>query len=172
MKDARKENGQANDVDYDGYLYGHPSYWSCITDVSLRSDPRYDKHGREIPGFGSCYNLEPGSLTPHIEEEDDIDARLAALYQKIMVQILKILTLENTGDNNERMEGGESEYLPQHTHFSNKGKHNLFDEWMDSIERLYTFVTNEPTDMEVDEEAMNYMEGDPAVLMLREEGTY
>ena len=82
------------------------------------------------------------------------------------------MTLENAGCNNERMEMSESEHLPQHTYLGNRGKHNLFDEWMDSIERLYTFVTNEPTDMEVDEEAMNYMEGDPAVLMMREEGTY
>ena len=89
-----------------------------------------------------------------------------------MVHSLKIMTLENAGCNNERMEMSESEHLPQHTYLGNRGKHNLFDEWMDSIERLYTFVTNEPTDMEVDEEAMNYMEGDPAVLMLREEGTY
>ena len=89
-----------------------------------------------------------------------------------MVHSLKIMTLENAGCNNERMERSESEHLPQHTYLGNRGKHNLFDEWMDSIERLYTFVTNEPTDMEVDEEAMNYMEGDPAVLMLREEGTY
>ena len=89
-----------------------------------------------------------------------------------MVHSLKIMTLENAGCNNERMERSESKHLPQHTYLGNRGKHNLFDEWMDSIERLYTFVTNEPTDMEVDEEAMNYMEGDPAVLMLREEGTY
>ena len=89
-----------------------------------------------------------------------------------MVQILKILTLENTGDNNERMEGGESEYLPQHTHFSNKGKQNLFDEWMDSIERMDAFVTDKPTYMEIDKEAMDYMDEDPILLTLREEGMY
>ena len=99
-------------MDYDGYLYGHPSDWSCITDVSLRFGPRYDKHGREIPELRSYYDLEPGSLTPHTEEEDDIDARLAALDQKLMVHILKILTLENARGNNERMEGGELEHLP------------------------------------------------------------
>ena len=53
------------------------------------------------------------------------------------------------------MEGGELEHLPQHTYLGNRGKHDLFDEWMDSIERLYAFVTNKPTDMKVDEEAMD-----------------
>ena len=43
---------------------------------------------------------------------------------------------------------------------------------MDSIECLDAFVTDKPTDMEIDEEATNYMEEDPIVLMLREEGTY
>ena len=70
------------------------------------------------------------------------------------------------------MEGGELEHLPQHTHLSNKGKHDLFDEWMDSIERLDAFMTYKPIDMEIDEEAKDYMDEDPAVLMLREEGTY
>ena len=32
--------------------------------------------------------------------------------------------------------------------------------------------TNKPIDMEVDEEATDYMDEDPIVLMLREEGTY
>ena len=89
-----------------------------------------------------------------------------------MVHILKILTLENTGDNNERMEGGEPEYLPQHTHFSNKGKHDFFDEWIDSIEHVDAFVTDKPTYMEIDKEAMDYMDEDPILLTLREEGTY
>jgi len=48
----------------------------------------------------------------------------------------------------------------------------LFDEWMDSIERLDAFVTNKPIDMEIDKEATDYMYEDPTVLMLREEGTY
>ena len=43
------------------------------------------------------------------------------------------------------MEGGESEHLPQHTYLGNKGKHDLFDEWMDNIERLDAFMTNKPT---------------------------
>ena len=70
------------------------------------------------------------------------------------------------------MEGGESEHLPQHTYLGNKGKHDLFDEWMDSIERLYAFVTDKPTDMEIDDEATDYMDEDPTVLMLRKEGTH
>ena len=118
------------------------------------------------------YDLEPGSLTPYTEEEDDVDARLAALDQKLIIHSLRILTLENARGNNERMEGEESEHLPQHTYLGNKGKHDLFDEWMDSIERLYAFVTDKPTDMEIDDEATDYMDEDPTVLMLREEGTY
>ena len=70
------------------------------------------------------------------------------------------------------MEGGESEHLLQHTYLGNKGKHNLFDEWMDSIEHLDAFVSNKPTDMEIDKEATDYMDEDPTILMLREEGTY
>ena len=89
-----------------------------------------------------------------------------------MVHSLRILTLKNAGGNNERIEGGELEHLPQHTYLSNKGKHNLFDEWMDSIERLDPFMIDKPIDMEIVEEAMDYMDEDPAVLMLREEGTY
>ena len=103
MKDARKENGQANDVDYDGYPYRHPLDWSCITDVSSRSDPRYDKHGREIPELGSYYDSELGSPTLNTEEEDDLDARLAALDQKLMVHSLRMMTLENAESSNERM---------------------------------------------------------------------
>ena len=92
--------------------------------------------------MGSYYDSEPGSLTPHNEEKDDIDARLAALDQKLMVHSLKVLTLENARGNNERMEGGESEHLPQHIYLGNKGKYDLFDEWMDIIECLDAFVTN------------------------------
>ena len=82
--------------------------------------------------MGSYYNSKPRSLAPYTEEKDDIDARLAALDQKLMVHSLRILTLENAEGDNEKMEGGESEHLLQHTHLSNKGKHDLFDEWMDS----------------------------------------
>ena len=54
----------------------------------------------------------------------------------------------------------------------NRDKHDLFDEWMDSIECLDDFVTEKPTDMEIEEETTNYMDVDPPVLMLREEGAY
>ena len=172
LENAREENGQANDVDYDGYPYKRPSDWSCITDVSSRSSPQYDKHGKEIPKFGSYYDSEPGSLTPHTEEKDDIDARLVALDQKLMVHNLRSMTLENAGGDNERMEGGESKHLPQHTYLGNKGKHDLFNEWMDSIEHLDAFVTDKPINMEIDDEAIDNMDEDPAILMLREEGTY
>ena len=43
---------------------------------------------------------------------------------------------------------------------------------MDSIECLDAFVTDNPIDMEVKEEDTNYMNVDPLVLMLREEGAY
>ena len=109
-----------NNVDYDDYHYRRPLAWSYITDVSSRSGHRYDKHGREIPELGSYYNSKPRSLAPHTEEEDDIDARLAALDQKLMVHNLRILTLENAEGDNEKMEEGELEHLPQYTHFSNK----------------------------------------------------
>ena len=43
---------------------------------------------------------------------------------------------------------------------------------MDSIERMDAFVIDKPTNREIDEEATDYMDEDPAVLMLSEEGTY
>ena len=70
------------------------------------------------------------------------------------------------------MEGSESEHLPQHTYLGNKGRHDLFDEWMDSIECLAAFLTDKPINIEIDEEAIYYKDEDPAVLMLREERTY
>ena len=85
-----------------------------------------------------------------------------------MVHSLKIMTFENAGGNNGRMEGGESEHLPQHTYVGNKGKYDLLDEWMDSIKRLDAFEFSKPTDMEIDDEATDYMDEDPARLMLRE----
>ena len=90
-------------MDYDGYPYRRPSDWSCITDVSSRSGPRYDKHGREIPELGSYYDSKLGSPTLNTEEEDDLNARLAALDQKLMVHSLRIMTLENAESSNERM---------------------------------------------------------------------
>ena len=70
------------------------------------------------------------------------------------------------------MEGNKSKYLPQYIDPSNKGKENLFSEWMDSIECLDAFMTDKPTSMKIDGEATNYMDEDPMVLMLREEGTH
>ena len=122
--------------------------------------------------MGLYYDLEHSSLTPHVEEEDDIYARLAALDQKLMVHSVRILTFENAERDNKRMEGGESEHLTQHIYLGNKRKHDLFDEWMDIIERLDAFVTDKATDMEIDEEATDYMDEDSTILMLREEGTY
>ena len=110
--EAEVEDEEVDDINYDDYPYGWPLDWSYITDVSLRLGPRYDKHGREIPKLGSFHNLELGSLTPYIEEEDDIDARLATLDRKLMIHSFKNLTLENIEDENERMGRNESEYLP------------------------------------------------------------
>ena len=108
----------------------------------------------------------------YTEEEDDIDVRLAALDQKLMVHSLRTLTLENSEGNDENMEGNELEYLPQYILPSNKGKQDLFGEWMDNIEHLDTFMIDKPTDIEIDSEGMDYMDEDPPVLMLREEGTH
>ena len=97
---------------HDEYPYRHLSDWSDITNVSSRSGPRYDKYGKEVPELGLYYESEPSSPTPHIEEEDDMDARLAALDQKLMVHSLRIMTLGNAESNEERMEESESEHLP------------------------------------------------------------
>ena len=99
--------GEANNADY-----GRLSDWSYITNVSSRSSPQNDKHGREIPELGSFHNSELGSLIPYTKEEDDIDARLAALDQKLMVHSLKNIALDNPEDDNKKMEGNELEYLP------------------------------------------------------------
>ena len=109
---ALEETGEADDVDYDDYPYGRLSDWSCITDVSSKSGPQYDKHNREIPELGSFHNSKLVSLAPYTEEEDDIDGKLAALDQKLMVHSLKNITLESPKDDNKKMEGGESKYLP------------------------------------------------------------
>ena len=151
---------------------GRPSNWICITDVSSRLGPRYDKHGREILELGSFHNSELGSLTPYIEEKDDIDARLATLDRKLMIHSFRNLTLENLKDEDERMGGNESGYLPQYIHPSNKGKQDLFSEWMDSIERLDAYVTDKPIDIEIDGEGADCMNEDPMVLMLMEEETH
>ena len=121
--------------------------------------------------MGSFHNSELGLLSLYTEEEDDIDARLVALDQKLMVHSLGNLALESPEDDNKKMERNKSEYLPQYTHSGNKGKQDLFGEWMDSIECLDTFVTDKPTNMEIDDEGMDYMDEDSPILMLREEGT-
>ena len=99
--------GEANNADY-----GRLSDWSYITNVSSKSSPQYDKHGREIPELGSFHNSELGSLIPYTKEEDDIDARLTALDQKLKVYSLGNITLDNPEDDNKKMEGNELEYLP------------------------------------------------------------
>ena len=43
---------------------------------------------------------------------------------------------------------------------------------MDSIEHLDAFMIDKPTDMEINGEAMDCMDEDPMVLMLREERTH
>ena len=112
LENVREENAQANQMYHDEYPYGHLSDWSNIINASSRSGPRYDKHGREVPELGSYYELEPSSPTLHTKEEDDIDVRLAALDQKLMVHNLRIMTLKNDKHNEERTEEAESEYLP------------------------------------------------------------
>ena len=113
LEDAREENAQANQMHHKEYPYGHLSDWSDITNVSSRFGPRYDNHGREVLELGLYYGSEPSPLTLHTIEDDDIDARLAALNQKLMVHSLRIMTLENAEYNEERMEGNEPEHLPQ-----------------------------------------------------------
>lgn len=93
---------------HDEYPYGHLSDWSDITNVSSRSSPRYDKHGREVLEFGSYYDLEPSTLALHTEEKDDIKARLAALDQKLMVHSLRIMIVENAERNEEKIEESKS----------------------------------------------------------------
>ena len=89
-----------------------------------------------------------------------------------MIHNFRNLTLESLEGEDEKMEGNESEYLPQYIHSSNKGKQDLFGEWMDRIEHLDAYVSYKPIDMEIDGEGIDYMDEDPMALMLREEGTY
>ena len=83
-----EEIEEADDVDYSDHPYGRLSDWSRITNVSSKSCTRYDKHGREIHKLGSFHYSEPGSLTPYTKEKDDIDVRLAALDQKLMINTI------------------------------------------------------------------------------------
>ncbi|KAL0010891.1 hypothetical protein SO802_005999 [Lithocarpus litseifolius] len=158
--------------DYDEYLYRRPLDWSCITDASSKSSPQYDRHGKEILKLGSFHNLEFGLLTVYTDEEDDVAARLATLDKNLMIHNFRNLTLEDLKDEDERMEGSESEYFPQYVHLSNKGRQDLFGEWMDSIELLDGYAFDKPTDMEVDGESPDYTDEDPRILMLKEEGTH
>ena len=107
---------------HDEYPYGHLLDWSDITNVSSRSGPRYDKHGREVLELVSYYDSEPSTPTLHTEEEDDIEARLVALDQKLMVHSLRIMTLENAERNEEKIEESKSEHLPQSTNLCNRSK--------------------------------------------------
>ena len=122
--------------------------------------------------MGSYYDSEPSTPTLHTKEEDDIDAKLAALDQKLMVHSLRIMTLKNAEHDEEKMEESKLEHLPQPTSLGDRDKCDLFDEWMDSTKCLDDFVTNKPIDMEVEEEIIDDMDVDPKVLMLREEGAY
>ena len=88
-----------------------------------------------------------------------------------MIHSFRNLTLESLEGEDKKMEGHESEYLPQYIHPSNKGKQDLFGEWMDSIEHSNAYVIDKPIDMEINDEGMDYMDEDPLVLMLRKEGT-
>ena len=47
----------------------------------------------------------------------------------------------------------------------------MFGEWMDNIEHLDAYVTDKPTDMEIDGRGIDYVDENPLVLILREEGT-
>ena len=43
---------------------------------------------------------------------------------------------------------------------------------MDNIECLDAYMSYKPIDMQVNDESTDYMDEDPMVLMLREEGTH
>ena len=172
LEAIEEEVKESDNIDYDDYPYRRRSDWSCISNGSSRLGPRYDKHGREIPKLGSFHNSELGSLTLYTEEENDIDARLATLDRKLMIHSFKNLTLESLEDKDEWMGENESDYLPQYIQPSNKEKQDLFGKWMDNIKQLDAYVTDKPTYMEIDGEGMDYMDEDPLVLMLREEGTH
>ena len=89
-----------------------------------------------------------------------------------MIHSFRNLTLENLEDEDGRMGRNELEYFPQYIHPSNKGKQDLFGKWMDNIEHLDAYVFDKPIDLEINCEGTDYMNEDPMVLMLREEGTH
>ena len=112
LENAREENAQVNQMYHEEYPYRHLSYWSDITNVSSKSGPRYDKHGNEVLELGLYYDSKPSTPALRTVEDDDINARFAALDQKLVVHSLKIMTLVNVEHNEERMEGSELEHLP------------------------------------------------------------
>ena len=111
--------------------------------------PRYDKHGREILELGLFHNSKLGSLTTYTKEEDDIDARLVTVGRKLMIHSFRNLTLENFEEEDERMEENKLEYFPQYIGPSNKGKQDLFREWMDIIECLDAYVFYKLTELKL-----------------------
>ena len=111
-------------------------------------------------------------MTAYTDEEDNMEARFATLDRNLMIHNFRNLIFEDFEDEDERMKGSESKYFPQYVHPNNKERQDLFGEWMDSIERLDSYAFDKPVDMEVDGESPNYMDEDPRVLMLKEEGTY
>ncbi|KAL0010935.1 hypothetical protein SO802_006043 [Lithocarpus litseifolius] len=75
LEAVREEVEEANNIDYDDHPYRR-----------------------------SFNNSELGSLIPYIEDKDDIDVRLAALDQKLMVHSLRTLIVENSKGDDENME--------------------------------------------------------------------
>ncbi|XP_065634344.1 uncharacterized protein LOC136069566 [Quercus suber] len=71
-----EDDAEAIGGDYDKYPYGRPLDWSCITNVSPKLGPRYDKYGKEILELGSFNNSELASLTTYTDEENDIDYKI------------------------------------------------------------------------------------------------
>ena len=82
------------------------------------------------------------------------------------------MTLEIPKKDDEGMRCRESEYLPKYVCPSTKRRHDLFEWWMDNLEWLEDYVFDKPTDMDVNGEGQYYMDEDPRVLMLKEEGTH
>ncbi|KAL0001386.1 hypothetical protein SO802_015167 [Lithocarpus litseifolius] len=165
-------------------------YWEACQHV-LKSPYEVrisDEEGVEAPSdddedYDSQYNaIDWGEPPSDREDEDeglyyedydnDVDYYDGDIEDDANAKAEPIDMGSDARSDSENMEWNESEYLPQYIHQSNKGKQDLFSEWMDSIERLDTFVTDKPTDMEIDSEGMDYMDKDPSVLMLTEEGTH
>ena len=73
--------------------------------------------------------------------------------------------------NNQTPTNGGRHFKPQDTNPNDPTKIAHIAKWGRHFKPPH-FVTDKPTDMEVKEEATNYMEVDPTILMLREGGTY